>query len=197
MTVFEQIFNEVITPYLEPRIKKSSLQAVKTYVKGVEKARKVAIASYGLGTAASILVTGVILMIVAVLGLLPIAPVTALISMLVLGAILTIGSIVVVVKGLSQATWIEKSKSNEMIEAAMKPWETPYSIPDPRKILSPEQDSYDKNRELKTSRANRVPAPTAYDTIDAHAPPATYPSLTTTDAALVTRSIDTTNSLRP
>lgn len=210
MNLFEQVFNEVVTPFLEPRLKKSSLKAAKGYVQGVQSTRKVALASYGLGAVAATLVTGILLMVSALVGLLPIEPRTALVSVLVLGAILAAASAIVTIGGFKEALWLEKSKANELMEAAIQPWETPYSIPDPRKILSPgeaakpvlapgeeAQDSFDRNRELRGPRVNRVPAPSAYDTVDAHVPPATYPSLNTPEAALGTKPIDTTSSLRP
>jgi outer membrane protein TolC len=71
VNLFDQIFNDVITPYLEPRLKKTSIQAVKAYIKSIEAARKVAVTSYGTGIAAASAVAGVVLMLVAIIGLLP------------------------------------------------------------------------------------------------------------------------------
>jgi hypothetical protein len=149
-------------------------------------------------------------MVCAAVGLLPIEPRTALVSVLVVGALLAAASAAVTIVSFKEALWLEKSKANDLMEAAIEPWETPYSIPDPRKILSPggapkpgevrgeeAQDSFDRNRKLRGPRVNRTPAPSAYDTIDAHVPPAMYPSLDTPEAAIGTKPIDTTSSLRP
>jgi hypothetical protein len=205
MNVFNQIFDDVVTPYLEPRIKKTSLQAVKGYIKSVELARLVAMGTYALGAASAIAVTGVILMIVAIIGLLPIDPRSALISILVVGAVLTIASAVVAYLGFRQKQWLELSKSREMMEAAMKPWPTAYSVPDPRMIFKAEsrssepaaERSFERNREIRGAPIDRVPAPNAHEAMAERQPNATYPTLTTPDAAYATRTVDTTAALRP
>ena len=164
MSLVDQIFNDVVTPYLEPRIKRTSIKAVKGYIKGVAVARKIALTSYGIGAAAAVLVSGIVLMVVAIIGLLPINPQAALISLLVLGAVMTAVAAFIAYQGFAEKKWLEMSKSHEMMEAVLKPWPTAYSVPDPRKILQSEsaQRSYDENRNLQTSRANQTPAPVAY-----------------------------------
>ncbi len=197
MSIFDQIFNDVVTPYLEPRIKRSSIKAVKTYIKGVAAARKIAVTAYGIGAVAAALVTGVTLMVIAIIGLLPVDPRVALICFLVLGAAMTVGAAFVAYQGLREDEWLKMSRSHEMIEAVLKPWPTAYSVPDPRKILQPDtaQMSFDENRRMQTSRANRTPAPMAYDVVGSHAPDSTFGSMMTPDAAVATRPIDTTSSL--
>jgi hypothetical protein len=136
MNLFEQIMNEVVTPFLEPRIKKTSLKAVKGYVTSVQVARKIAITSYGISAVVAAGVAGIILMIVAIIGLLPIEPQAALIAMLVLGAVLTLAAAILTRIGFNEAAWLEKSKANDMMAAAMNPWPTAYSVPDPRAVFA-------------------------------------------------------------
>ncbi len=191
MNLVDQLFHEVITPFLEPRIKKNSLKAVKAYVKTIQGLRATAISLFGLSAIAAVIVTGVLLMVIAVVGLLPIDPRSALIAMLVVGVLLTAAGSFLAYGAFKEDIWLEKTKAGDLIEAAMKPWETPYSIPDPRKIFGGESSS-PSNR---SASIERVPAPRSNDTIDQHLPPATYPSMTTPEAAIATRSIDTTSPL--
>jgi hypothetical protein len=198
MSIFDQIFNDVVTPYLEPRIKRSSIKAMKGYIKGVEMARQIAITSYRIGIVAAIAVAGVTLMLVAIAGLLPLDPRAALLGLLTLGAVMAAGAAFLAHQWFREKQWLEMSKSHEMMDAVLKPWATAYSIPDPRKILQKEeaQDSYDENRKLQMSRENRHPAPTVYDDVDSHAPISTFGSMVTPDSAVATGPIDTTAELR-
>ena len=151
MNLIEQILNDVVTPFLEPRIKKSSLKAVKGYVQGVQAARTIAIASFHMSVVAAALVGGVLMMVIAIVGLLPVDPRASLIGMLVVGAILVFGSLLMAYGGFKESVWLENSKAHELMEAAMKPWETPYSVPDPRKILMPQsQQAYEANAATPT-----------------------------------------------
>ena len=136
MSVLNQVFNDVVTAYLEPRIKRSSIKAVRRYIKAVEIARKIALASYQTSIAAAFLVVGLTLIVVSIIGLLPLDPQTALVCVLVLGTLLTAASGFVAYQGFREQHWLAMSKSHELMEAVLNPWPTAYSVPDPRKIFA-------------------------------------------------------------
>jgi hypothetical protein len=167
MNLVDQVFHEIITPFLEPRIKKNSLKAVKGYVKTIQGLRVVAISLYSASAIAAVMVSGIVLMIVAIVGLLPIDPRAALIGLLVLGAIMTGVAAFLTVGAFKEQVWLEKSKANDLMEATLKPWETPFSVPDYRKIFSGE--------------AKSAPA---------------HPKVSADDAALTSRPLGTTSALQ-
>ena len=98
-------------------------------------ARKIAITSFGIGAVAGVAVVGIVLMIVAIIGLLPIDPQAALISILVLGAVMTSVAGFLAYKGFAEKKWLEMSKSYELMDAALGKWDNSLVPPDPREVM--------------------------------------------------------------
>lgn len=136
--IFDQIFNDVVEPYLAPRIRKGSIKAVKGYLASVDVARKIAISAFGIGAVAGVMVTGIILMLIAVVGLLPLDPHAVLIGILVVGALMTIGSALIAYSGFAQKRWLKMSKSYELMEAALGEWDNSLIPPNPRDVMKRE-----------------------------------------------------------
>lgn len=134
-SVFDQIFNDIVEPYLAPRIRRGSIKAVKGYLASVEVARKIAITAFGIGAVAGIMVTGVILMLIAIVGLLPLDPQAVLIGVLVVGTLMTAGSAFVAYRGFAERRWLKMSKSYELIEAALGEWDNSLVPPNPRDVM--------------------------------------------------------------
>lgn len=136
--IFDQIFKDVVEPYLAPRIRKGSINAVKGYLTSVDVARKIAISAFGIGAVAGVMVTGVVLMLIAIVGLLPLDPHAVLIGILVAGALMTTASAVIAYRGFNEKRWLKMSKSYELMEAALGEWDNSLVPPNPRDVMKGE-----------------------------------------------------------
>lgn len=135
-SILNQIFDDVVEPYLAPRIKRGSIKAVKGYVSAVKVAREIALAAFGLGAVAGILVTGLILVVVGIIGLLPITTQAMLISLIVIGLAMLAVSGFLVYDGAKEKNWLEWTKANSLIAAVTSDWENSLIPPDPRAVMA-------------------------------------------------------------
>lgn len=115
-------FGAFIRHFLQQKVRKGSIQAVKYYITAVKFVRFGIMGLFGLGVAASILVSGIVLMIVGIVGLLPIEAQSVAITVLVIGLVLALLSAFAMLILFSQRRWLEMSKSYEMMDAALAPW---------------------------------------------------------------------------
>lgn len=126
-TIKDEIFRTIVEPFLAPRIKKGSIQAVKGYVTAVKFGRYALMGLFGLGAFSAILVVGLFMAIVGAIGLLPVEPETVALTTLIIGLVLFIGAGIGALMMFSQRRWLKMSKSYEMMDAVLSPW--PSMIP--------------------------------------------------------------------
>lgn len=134
-SILNRIFEDIVEPYLAPRIKRGSIGAVKSYVSSIKILRDVALTSFTIGTVAGVLVTGLVLVAVGVIGLLPISAQAMMISMIVIGLLMTAVAAYLAWDGARETKWLEWSKSNQLIEAAIGEWENSLIPPNPKTVM--------------------------------------------------------------
>lgn len=163
-SVLEHIFENVVEPYLAPQLKRGSIKAVQSYVSSIKVLREVALTSFRIGSVAGVLVTGLVLIVVGVIGLLPVTAQAALISVIVLGVVMTSVATYLALQGAKEKNWITWSKSNELIAAVTGEWENSLIPPNPRDVMSSQAQeaarSFDENQTLARAehRSMRPPA---------------------------------------
>jgi hypothetical protein len=127
MSLTQTILRSFLAPMAEPGLRAGSIKAVKAYIKTVKAARLAFMGLFGIGAFAAVLISGICLVIAGIVGLLPITAQAVAIILLVIGAIMAIGSSVALTMILNQKRWLQASKSYELMEAVIAPW--PDSIP--------------------------------------------------------------------
>ena len=116
-------FGAIIHQLIKGKVRNGSIQAVKGYIQAVKFARLALMGLFGVGAAAAILVAGIFLMITGIIGLLPIDPNTVAMIILAMGGVLTLISVIGFFLVFSQKRWLEMSKSYELMDAALAPWD--------------------------------------------------------------------------
>ena len=152
-SVLGHIFENVIEPYLAPQIKRGSLQAVKGYVSSIKILREIALTSFRLGIVAGVLVTGLVLIVIGTLGLLPITQEAMLISVIGIGFVMTSVASYIAFEGAKERNWIKWSKANQLISAAIGDWDNPLIPPDPRVVMSKQT----ADRAAESERSAQIP----------------------------------------
>lgn len=187
-TIQDEIFRVIVEPFLRPRIKKGSVQAVKGYVTAVKFGRYAVMGLFGLGAFAAILVVGLFMAIVGAIGLLPVEAETVALTTLIIGLVLFIGAGIGALMLFSQRRWLKMSKSYEMMDAVLSPWPS-MMPPNPRDVLrgygpKGELDMATRRVEREDFVATRRPVAPAYVSPDVpavippvDAPPAVVPQM--------------------
>lgn len=120
--IFNLAFGAVVGQFLKHRIRRGSIQAVKAYIQAVSYARLALLGLVGLIAATALMVTGLLLAILGLLELLPISEGAVAVTTLVLGLVLAIGIGAAFLWAFSQRRWLAWSKSYEMMDAVLSPW---------------------------------------------------------------------------
>lgn len=158
--IFGFAFGALVRQVLRERIRRGSIQAVKVYITMVKNARMALLGLLALGATASILVTGIVLAIVGILGLLPLEARTISWTLLVVGALLAIVSGVGLGMIFSQRRWLELSRSYELMETALAPWPGIFP-PNPMGVFrgstSEDEEEYRSRSRTASSRAHARP----------------------------------------
>lgn len=115
-------FGAVIGHFLKDKIRRGSIKAVKAYIQIVSFLRLGLLGIFGLGVAAAVLVSGIVLVVVGIIGLLPIEATSAAVSILVIGLLFSIGAGIGLIMLFSQKRWLEMSKSYELMDSVLAPW---------------------------------------------------------------------------
>jgi hypothetical protein len=115
-------FGAIVGQMLKHKIREGSIKAVKGYIEVVKYARLGVLGLFGLGAVAALLISGIVLMVIGVVGLLPIEATTAAIVLLVVGALLTLLVGVGLYMAFQQSRWLEVSRSYELMDTVLAPW---------------------------------------------------------------------------
>ncbi|MES2964683.1 MAG: phage holin family protein [Bdellovibrionota bacterium] len=165
MNIKEEVFRNIVEPFLRPRIKKGSIQAVKGYVTAVKFGRYAVMGLFGLGAFAALFVVGLFMAIIGAIGLLPVEAETVALTTLIIGLVLFVGAGIGALLLFNQRRWLTMSKSYEMMDAVLSPWPS-MMPPNPKDVMN----GYGPKGELDfaTRRVEREhiqtqpPVPTAY-----------------------------------
>lgn len=120
--LFNLAFGAVIQHVVKQKVREGSIKAVKAYISAVKGARLALMGLTALGVTASILVSGIVLMIIGLVGLFTLNANSFAITMLVIGAVLTLLVAIGFALMFSQKRWLELSKSYELMDAVLAPW---------------------------------------------------------------------------
>jgi hypothetical protein len=133
--LFDHFFNQVIIPYLEPRVRTGSIKAAKAYLQAVKVARKLVIGGFVIGTLSTFLIVGVLMALFGVLALLPLQPQVVPIVAIVLGALFSLSTGIGFYVFFREKTWLKITKSYDVMEAVTAPWESEVMPPNPMAVL--------------------------------------------------------------
>lgn len=173
-SLLKMIMGSLIEPWVEPRVRAGSIKAVKAYLQAIKIARYAVMGLFGLGAFAAILVTGILLLIMGVVGLLPVDPRAVAWTATIIGAILTIAALVGAFILFSQRRWLQMSKSYELMDAVLSPW--PSVIPpNPADVLKGEGPKGALRKEAPAPVVITPEAPVAVPPVDA--PPTLTPQM--------------------
>lgn len=132
--ITDEIFRTIVEPFLRPRIKRGSIQAVKGYVTAVKFGRYALMGLFGLGAFSAILVIGLFMAILGAVGLIAVEPETVAWTGLIMGLVLFLGALIGALVMFSQRRWLEMSKSYELMDSVLSPWPT-MMPPNPKSVL--------------------------------------------------------------
>jgi hypothetical protein len=128
---------QMIRSAVSHKIREGSIKAVRTYILAVKTARMVTMGAFALGVVASLLVTGLVLVIVGLIGLAP-APENLPVVFIATGIVLAILAGIVMWAVFSESRWLKLSRTNELMDLALNPW--PGMLPpNPLKAMQNEQ----------------------------------------------------------
>jgi len=154
------LFMQIYSRFFQAKVRRGSLQAVRGYIKAVEYVRLGLMGLAALGATAALLVSGVILLLMGLLALVPMEPTTF--------AVLTsgIGIVFILIAGImmaivfSQKRWLEMSRSYDLLDVALSPW--PNAVPpNPLKVIRShrKEEEYESRLE-RVRRASDLAMPT-------------------------------------
>lgn len=155
--IFGFAFGTLVRQILKERIRRGSIEAVKAYITMVKSVRMAFLGLLALGMTASILVTGLVLAVVGLLGLLPLEARTVSWTLLVLGVLLAVLSGVGLGILFSQRRWLEVSKSYDLMDAALAPWPGLFP-PNPMEIFKGTSSASREERHQEGHRTARTSA---------------------------------------
>jgi hypothetical protein len=147
----------LISRFFRDQIRSGSIRAVKLYIQTVNVLRVSALALFAAGLVGSLLVAGIVLIVVGIVGLLPIEPWAMATALIVIGAVLAIGTGIMISQTFSEKRWLEASNSYELMEAALGPWETALP-PNPLDLVTEAVHSPGARRSRKHARPADWPA---------------------------------------
>lgn len=153
-----------LTQVLEPRIREGSIKAVKGYITAVKGVRLGLLALFALGLAGAVLVSGIVLTVVGLVGLMPIDVNAMAVSILVIGVLLSLIAGIGIAMVFNQRRWLEMSKSYELMDAVLSPW--PGMLPpNPIDVMRGEQMRSDvvMRSTVSTAKPPEVIIKTGYD----------------------------------
>ncbi len=164
-------FGALIGQMVKERIRRGSIQAVKGYIQGVNVARYALMGLFGIGAVSAILVTGLLLVIIGIVGLLPIEATSMAITLLVIGLVLALVSGIGLIIAFNQKRWLEMSKSYELMDAVLAPWPgvlppNPMEVVKGHKPVSRDSGVYDPTTPVMPSRDTQSDR----DRMDRHTP---------------------------
>jgi hypothetical protein len=108
----------LISRLIRSKMRNSSIRAVRSYIVAVRTARLFVLGIFGLGVAASVLVSGLVLVLMGVLSLDPV-PVNLPVALISTGVCLVVIATIVISIIFSQERWLKFSKSYELIETVL------------------------------------------------------------------------------
>lgn len=117
----------IVGDLLKAKVREGSIKALKAYLMAIKGLRFGVMGLVALGVTASILVSGLVLMIIGLVGLFTLNSNSFSISVLVIGALMTLATGIGFALLFSQRRWLELSKSYELMDAVLAPW--PGSLP--------------------------------------------------------------------
>lgn len=112
---------QIIWSAVSQKIREGSIKAVRSYIMAVKTARMVTMGAFALGVVASLLVTGLVLVIVGLIGLAP-APENLPVVMIATGLVLAILAAITMWAVFSESRWLKLSRTNELMDMALSPW---------------------------------------------------------------------------
>jgi hypothetical protein len=113
---------QAIQNEIQTRVRRGSIKAVKTYITLIKNIRLATMGVSGLGILSSVLVSGLVLVLIGLISLIPVAAENFPIALLLVGAVLSIlaaGTMFII---FSEKRWLEYSKAYEMMDGVMGPW---------------------------------------------------------------------------
>lgn len=133
--LLEHFINQVVVPYLEPRLRTGSIKAAKAYIEAVRLTRTLVLRGFVIGSLSAILITGVLMLIFGVLALLPLMPQVIPIVAIVLGTLFAGSTGIGFYIFFREKNWLTVSKAYEVMEAATAPWESEIKPPNPLAVF--------------------------------------------------------------
>lgn len=118
------LLKSIFGNFIGQKMRRISIRAALAYLQAVKTMRFVALGMFGLGVLAAVLIAGGVLMLIGLIGLLPLTPTGMAAVTLGIGLLLAAGAGVIALNIFSQIRWLEHSKSNEVIDYVLAPWET-------------------------------------------------------------------------
>jgi hypothetical protein len=120
--LMNMMFGAFIGRFLKDRIRRGSIQAVKGYLHAVRALRMGLMGLFGIGVVSAVLVSGIVLVIVGIIGLLPITTTAMSASILIIGLVLSVATSIGLIMAFNQKRWLKMSKSYELMDAVLTPW---------------------------------------------------------------------------
>jgi len=118
----EAAIEMLVAHFFGAAIRRRSIQAVRAYVQGVKYARTGVFAIFGLGLLAALMISGVVLMVIGIVELLPLTPIAMALSYLAMGFLMAFISLTIVIHFFREKRWLAVSRSFELIDAVLEPW---------------------------------------------------------------------------
>lgn len=135
---FAHFINQVLVPYLEPRMRTGSIKAAKAYLEAVRLARSLVLRGFILGSLSSILIAGLLMLVFGVLALLPLYPQVVPIVAIVLGALFAGTTGIGFSIFFREKNWMKVTKAYDVMEAVTAPWENEVVPPNPFAVFKGE-----------------------------------------------------------
>ena len=120
--IADEVATALLGHFLGDKIRRGSIQAVKTYIQAVKAARLGLMGLIALGAVAAIFVSGIVLTIVGVVTLCPLQPWAASVILIGIGILFMAGTAFGIYGVFKEERWLEKSKSYELMDAVLAPW---------------------------------------------------------------------------
>lgn len=112
---------KMLTQILKQKIREGTIRAARSYLLTIKTMRLVTLAIFGLGVAASMLVSGIVCVIVGLIGL---SPSTAGLPVILIatGVVFALVALIGILMLFSQERWLRISRSYELIDTVLGPW---------------------------------------------------------------------------
>lgn len=152
--LFNQFFERVIVPYLEPRMRTGSIKAAKAYLEAVRVARKLVIGGFVIGSLSAVLIIGVLMLLFGILALLPLMPQVIPIVAIVIGTLFAGSTGIGFYIFFREKNWLAATKAYEVMDAVTAPWENEVTPPNPLAVLrgeGPHGDLFSKDLNKETN----------------------------------------------